>query len=429
MQNANINIVVEDLGQLKKKLNVTIPTDMVNREIKTAYASLKSDANIAGFRKGAVPMSILKKRFGAKVEEDVKMRLIENTYTQAINEKLLVPVVQPQIELISPNISEDNPFSYAVTVEISPEINVDGYKGMTLKKEPVEVTDKDLEEAVAKLRESRAGFEDTGAPAKEGDALVVDFEGFLNGEAVKNGKAKDYSIIIGQKTVLPGFDEALIGMNKGDEKELNLTIPANYSEREVAGKDILFKVHVKEVKRSVLPAFDDEFAKDLECENMTQLNEKVRDELTKIKANIEKERLKNCVLDELIGKCNFEVPEALVRKYAALNMKRVMEDLKRGRLATADRNLSPDELSSKYTKVAIRQLQEDLLLDAIAAKEDIKITKAQLDGALEHLAAMRNLSVDEFASRLEREGTLPVIVDGLKHEKVFDVIFETAKYG
>ncbi|OGQ52197.1 MAG: trigger factor [Deltaproteobacteria bacterium RIFCSPLOWO2_02_FULL_53_8] len=428
MQNANINVVVEDLGQVKKKLNITIPTDMVNKEIKTAYASLKSDAHIPGFRKGAVPMSLLKKRFGTQVDQDVKMRLIENSYTQAINEKLLVPVVQPQIEEISTGLSEGNPFSYAVTVEINPDIDVDGYRGMSLRRESAEVTDKDFEEAITKLRESRAEYEDTGASAKDGDAIVVDFEGFLNGEPVKNGKAKDYSIIIGQKTVLPGFDEALIGANKGEVKEFTLTIPANYSEREVAGKDILFKVTINEVKRSVLPALDDEFAKDLECENMAKLNEKVMDELKKIKENIEKERLKNLVLDALIEKFKFEVPDALVRKYAALNLNRVMEDMKRGRLASADRNLSPDELSAKYTKVAMRQLKEDLILDAIAVKEDIKISKAQVDGALEHLAAMRNLSVDELASRLEREGTLPVIVDGLKHEKVFDIVFETAKY-
>lgn len=428
MQNANVSIVVEDLGQVKKKLNITIPTDVVRNEIKAAYASLKSSANVAGFRKGAVPLNILKKRFGAKVDEDVKIRLIENSYTQALNEKRFVPVEQPKIEITSPGISENDPFSYAVTVEINPEFEVDGYRGMSLKKNPTAVTEMDLEEAVSKLRESRSEYEDTGAPARDGDAVVVDFEGFLNGVAVKNGKAKDYPIIIGKKTVLPGFDEALVGASKGEEREFKLTIPENYSEREVAGKECLFKVTVKEVKQSVLPELNDEFAKDLECEDFSKLKEKVRAELANIKENLEKERLKNVILDELIHKHPFDVPDALVRKYVGLNLKRVMDDMKRGKLAPADRNLSPDELTTRYTNLSIRQVKEDLLLDTVASKENIKITKEQLDGALSHLAGMRNLSVDEFASRLEREGTLPVIVDGLKHEKVFDIIFETAKY-
>jgi len=299
---------------------------------------------------------------------------------------------------------------------------------MSLKKNPTDVTEADMEEAIAKLRESRSEYEDTGKPAKDGDALVVDFEGFLNGEPVKNGKAKDYPIIIGKKTVLPGFDEALIGANKGETKEFKLTIPENYSEREVAGKEVLFKVEVKEVKQSVLPELNDEFAKDLECENFAQLKDKVREELTNIKQNLEKERLKNVVLDELIQKHPFDVPDALVRKYVGLNLKRVMDDMQRGKLAPADKNLSPDELTTKYTNLSIRQVKEDLLLDTIASKEDVKVTREQLDGALAHLAKMRNLTVDELSSRLEREGTLPVIVDGMKHEKVFEIIFETAKY-
>lgn len=428
MQNENINIEVVDLGQVKKKVNITIPVDMVKKEMKAAYANMSANAVIPGFRKGAVPINILKTRFGAQIAEDVKVRLVESSYPRALNEKKLLPVVQPQIEMTTQHLTGNDPFSYAVTVEVNPDVDVDGYRGMTLKKEPIAVDDKDVEVAVERLRESRAEYNDVVRPAKEGDVVLVDFEGFLDGEPVKNGKAKDYPIVIGQKTVLPGFDEGLIGVLKGEAKEINITIPKNYSERHLAGKPVLFKVAVKEVKEKVFPTLDDEFAKDVECEDMGKLREKVREEILKVKENVERERLKNVVLETLLEKHVFDVPDALVRKYASINLNRVMEEMKRGNISPADKNLSPDELSKKYTGIAMRQVKEDIILDAMAAKEQIKISKEQLDGALAHLASMRNASVDELAGRLEREGTMPLIVDGLKHEKVFEIILETAKY-
>ncbi|MBI5562547.1 MAG: trigger factor [Deltaproteobacteria bacterium] len=427
MHNANVSIHVEDLGQVKKKLSITIPTDVVKKEFKAAYASLRTSASIPGFRKGATPMSILKNRFSAKVEEDVKVRLIETSYPQALQEKRLVPVIQPKIDVMSP-LTENDPFSYAVTVEVNPEFDVDGYRGMALKKQPADVMEMDIEDAITRLREERADYQDAIRPAKADDAVVVDFEGFLDGEPVKNGKAAGYAIIIGQKTVLPGFDDALIGASAGENREFTLTIPENYSEGKLAGKAVLFKVNVKDVKEKIVPALDDEFAKDLGCENVAQLREKAASEIKKVKENMEKERLKNVVLDRLLEAHKFDAPDALVKKYVALNLNKVMEDMKRGAIAQADRQLSPDELTTKYTNLSIRQVREDILLDAIAAKESVKITKDQLDGALAHLGAMRGASVDEIAGRLEREGTLPVVVDGLKHEKVFDIIFETAKY-
>ncbi|HBG45367.1 MAG TPA: trigger factor [Deltaproteobacteria bacterium] len=422
----NIRVELEDLSAVKKKLDISVPAETVRKEISAAYQSLRSNASIAGFRKGAAPLNILKARFGSDIQEDVTKRLIESTYPQALGEKKLIPVEAPKVELKADKAREDQDFSYSVTFEVQPRVEIDGYMGMELKKEDVTVTDQDIDTGIENLRQASAQFKDVERPAKEGDLVVVDFEAFIGGEPIKNGKGADYPCIIGERTMLPGFDEALKGATKGP-KEIDLNFPENYSEATIAGKTGHFKLTVKAVKEKSVPDLTEDFAKDVGCENLDALRAKVKEEIERHKSNEAKERLKNDILTMLIDKHQFEVPQALVNRYMGIILNRIIDNMRMGSFAPEDKGLNVDQLKEKYTPAAVRSVKEDIVLDYIAAKEKVDASEQDVESAVRNIAAQRQVSYESLMARIEKEGALEVIKDGLKHEKVFDIIIGSSK--
>lgn len=423
----NIRVQVEDITPVKKKLDISVPAEAVSREFKAAYQNIKSTANIAGFRKGAAPMNILKARFAGHVQEDVTKRLIESSYSMALSEKQLMPVEAPHIDLKSGELAEDKEFSFTVTVEIQPNVTVDGYRGMELQKADSTVTEEDIEKGVQNLKEAAAQFKEVDRPAGEGDLVMVDFEAFMNGEPIKNGKGEGYPCVIGEKSLLPGFDEALKGASKGDQKEVDITFPANYSEATLAGKVSQFKLNVKAVKEKGVPEVNESFAKDMGCESLEALRAKVKEEIEKHKAGESKEKLKNEILDKLIASHPFDVPDALVNRYMGVILNRVIENMRSGMGAPEDRGLNIDQLKEKYRPAAVRSVKEDIVLDTIAAKEAVQVSPAEVETSIRAIATQRGVSYESLMSRIQTEGAMEVIKDGLKHEKVFDIIIEASK--
>jgi trigger factor len=428
MQNAtDMKVEVEDLSQVKKKLNITLPADEVERQFNEAYRSLRSTAAVSGFRKGSVPLNIIKAKFGARVKEDLTARLIETSFPRAIKGRELVPVETPSIELKSDGVEEGKEFSYTATLEVHPKVEVDGYIGMEVKREPVAVSEADVEDALRRLAESKAEFRDVKSGIKDGDLVVVDYEASMDGELVKNGKAVDQTVIVGERTVLPGFDDALKGAFAGDRKEIRLTFPEHYSEKALAGREAVFSVTVKSVKEKAVPAVDDDFAKDLDFGGLDALRERVREDLTRVKAEREKEGVKNAILDRLLEAHRFEVPDSLVKRYLALILGRVVDGMRQGYFPPGDRGKNPDELKEKYTPQALRHVKEDVILDAIAAKENVDVSKEEFEAAVKKMADARHVSFDTLLARISREGAIEVVRDGIKHEKVFDIIMASMK--
>jgi len=422
----NIRVQVEDLTSVKKKLDISVPAEAVKSEFKAAYQNIRSTASIAGFRKGTAPMNILRARFGGHVQEDVAKRLIESGYSTALSERQLTPVEAPKVDLQG-EIAEDKDFNFSVTVEVHPNVAVDGYRGMELRKEEVAVTEEDVDKGVENLREAAAQFKEVERPAKDGDLVVVDFEAFMDGEPIKNGKGEGYPCIIGEKSLLPGFDEALKGASKGEQKEVDITFPENYSEASLAGKPGHFKLSVKAVKEKGTPEVNESFAKDMGCEDLKALRAKVTEEIDKHKKGEAKERLKNEILDKLIAAHPFDVPDSLVNRYMGVILNRIVDNMRSGVMAPEDRGLNIDQLKEKYRPAAVRSVKEDIILDAISAKEAVQVTMEEVEASVRAIAAQRGVSYESLMSRVQTEGALEVIKDGLKHEKVFDMIIAESK--
>jgi len=423
----DIRVEAEDLSPVKKKLSITVPADAVKEEFNAAYKSLRSTAAVSGFRKGSIPVNILKARFGGKIREDVTSKLIEMSYSHALYEKKLAPVENPQIDITKTKLDEAKEFSYSVTVEVTPQIEINDYKGMEVKREAVEVAEKDMEDGLKNLRESRAQYKEVDRASKEGDLLTADLVGTMNGEEIKGSKVENYPFLIGDKTLLPGLEEVIKGASKGEVKETKVTFPENYSDNKLAGKDAVFTIKVRAVKERVVPALDNEFAKDLECDNLETLKTRLKEDLMKVKEEKEKERVKNVILDKLIEKHPFEVPEALVNRYLGMILQQVSDNMKQGIITPEDKGLTLEQLRAKYRDSAIRHVKEDIVLDSLALKENVQITDDEYEAAIKRLSEIRQIPFQQLKERIMREGATEVIKDGLKHEKVFDIIIAALK--
>lgn len=424
--NQEIKVQVEELSSIKKKLNIIVSKDAVASELKAAYQDLRAKTAIAGFRKGTVPMNILKARYGDSVLKDVMTHLIEHTYAQALHEKNLVPVESPKVDLEG-TLEEGKEFAYSATFESNPKVEVDNYKNIDVKLEKFEVTDKDVEEGITRLREGHAAFKEVDTPAGNGDLVNISFEAFLDGKPLKEYKAEDYPMILGEGgEPLPGFFDAIRGIAKGQTRESVIKFPESYTEHNLGGKEAVFNVTVKSVKQKVVPNYDLEFAKGMGCEDLDTLKARVKEEIIKIKDINEKEKAKTAILDTLVERYDFEVPEALVKRYYGIIIRGVADNLRKGIADPADKGLTQEQIQAKYNREAERRVREDVILDAIAAKEKVEVSREEFEAAVRKLAESRGISHESLMSRIMKEGTEDIIRDGLKHEKVFDIIIEAA---
>jgi len=422
-----IKVALEELSPVKKRLTIDIPAEEVDREVNDAYMKLRSTINIDGFRKGKVPVSVLEMRYGSQLLDEVSTKLIEQTFPKAVRDKGLSPVAMPRIE--TQGIKRGKPFVYDATIEIGPNLDPQGYSGMEVKseleKEP-EVADKDIDEVMSTLREQRAEYNDVERGAEEGDLVVIDFTSTIDGEEPKDSGAEDYMVKLGDKTMLPGFEDALKGIKKGDQKEIKLVLPYDFHEVAIAGKEAAFKVKVKAVKEKVLHDLDDEFAKDLECENLDELRSKVRDNIVAQRKAIVTKEVKEKVTAELIEKNSFDLPESLLNQYVKPMLEKVDGNIKQGTSEPEDAHLSREALEKKYAKIAESQLRRDMIMDAIAEKESLTVSSEEIDARIADVAKESGESVEAVKENIEKQNMTTLLKKSLLDEKVFSVIFEKA---
>jgi trigger factor len=314
-------------------------------------------------------------------------------------------------------------------VEVGPNLNPEGYVGMAVReeldKEP-DVTDDDISEVLARLREQRAEFNDVERGAEEEDLLFLDFTSTVDGEELKDSHAEDYMVKIGEKSMLPGFEEALVGLKKGDTKEIKLTLPYDFHEVAIAGKEAVFNVTVKSVKEKVLHEVDDEFAKDIECESLDDLRSKVRESIVSERKAMVMREVREKVVKELIEKNSFELPASLLKRYVKPLLERAEENIKKGSSEPEDAHLSKEALEKKYTKVAESQLRRDMLMDAIAAKEKITVSSEEVEVKIAEVAKESGESVEKVKKNIEEQKMTTLLKKSLLDEKVFTLILSKA---
>lgn len=410
-----MNVKIEDISSVKKKLSIEVPEQTVTEQIGKAYQKIGKTAKVKGFRPGKVPQAMLEKYYGAQMEEQVLTKLINDTYFKALVEHKIAAISDPEIVENSP-LEKGKPFAFEALVEVRPEVVAKDYSGLTLQKEKADFDEKVIEERIEELRTSRAELQPSGADvAAEGDFAVLDFEGFVNGVPFQGGKAEGHQLELGSGSFIPGFEDQVVGMKLGEAKDVAVTFPENYGNKDLAGQPAIFKVVLHEIKTKVAPALDDEFAKGFGLESVDELKEKLREGHQKQETSRIDGDLRERLVSALIERNPIEVPESMVKSQLEYMLGNVKQRMQSQGMTMEMLGMNEASFGQMYRDTAVQQVQGSLILGAVARQEKIAVEPTEIDGKLEEIASMANAPLDAvkkyYASDENRRGLMAQIVE------------------
>lgn len=395
-----MSLQVEKLEKNMAKLTIEATAEELEAGIQKAYQKNRNKISVPGFRKGKVPRQIIEKMYGKEVfYEDAANELIPDAYAKAMDECTEEIVSQPKIDVVQ--LEAGKPFIFTATVALKPEVTLGKYKGIKVTKQDIEVTDADIDAELSKQRESNARtitVEDR--PVKMGDTAVINFEGFVDDKAFEGGKGENYSLEIGSHSFIDDFEDQLIGLNAGDESEVNVTFPEDYQAEELAGKKALFKVKVLEIKEKELPELDDEFASEVsEYDTLAEYKEDIRKEIAGKKEKAAKDAKESEAIDAIIEDATMEIPDPMV----ATQQRQMVEDFAQ-RMQMQGLNmeqyfqftgLNYETMLDQVKPQALKRIQSRLVLEAIVAAEGIQATEDEYNKELERMAASYQMDIEK----------------------------------
>ncbi len=423
-----MKLEIEELNPVKRILKVEVPPEVVTREFSHAYAELQRKVKLPGFRPGKAPLSLLERKYAREIEEDIVQKLVPDYYRKAVREAGLHPVELPSIEQIS--VKKGEPLSFRATVEIRPSLTLSDYLGLKLTRKPVNVPADAVEKALLQLQQEHGQLEscEPDHVIQTGDYVIIDFEGFTGGEPVPNGSQKGYLLEVGARVLLPEIEDALIGRKAGEAFEANVSLPPDHPQKALAAKDVQFKIQVGEVKRKVLPALDDDFAKDLGVAGLKELRGRLQEEIEKRliseRTSEEKERL----IKTLIGQHRFEVPPSLVEREFEDILSRIESHRRMGGGSQQDAPLKLEALQKEYMPVAEERARSRILLQIIAEQEKLKVEERELDEEIGLMARSMQATAQEVKQWvLARQGSLEGLRTRIIERKALDLLHEKAE--
>ena len=422
--------VAFQLEKSRVAVTVEVGAEEFEAAVAKAYAKARGKLSIPGFRPGKAPRKMIEKLYGAGVfySDAVDIALPE-AYTQAIGQSGLDVVGYPEIEIVDDKIDE-NGFTFKATVAVYPEVKLGEYKGLTAEKEEIKVSADDVKERLNEMAERNARLVSVDRKAKKGDIAVIDFEGFDNGEAFEGGKGENYELELGSGSFVPGFEDQVIGMKAGEEKDLDITFPEDYH-KDLAGKKVVFHVKAKEIKCKELPKLDDDFAKDVsEYDTLKELKDSIKREITEQREQSAKYAVENELMEKVAANIECDIPDALIDEQCA----RFLEEFKQ-RLQSQGipydqyckmTNMDEAKFLEEGKEPATRQVRMDLAVNAIIKEEKLEATDEEVEKQYNDLAEKYSMDVNELKKYLDamsvrtqiiRDKAISVVVDSAKIEK------------
>jgi trigger factor len=429
----------EKIDSNKVCLEVEIPMEEVNKALEQAYKKVVKQINVPGFRKGRVPRKVLETRFGSEIfSQDALELLIDPAYKKAVKECRLEPIDQPEITELE-QIEKDKPLVFKVNVEVKPEVELGNYlEGITVEMEKQEFSDADVDQYFDSLLEQHARLvtiEDEEARLQKKDLAVIDFTGTIDGEPFEGGEAEAYSLEIGSGSFIDTFEEQLIGVGRGEEKEIQATFPENYHQQELAGKEAVFQVAVKEIKRPRLPELNDEFVQELteEFDTMAEFRADIEKKLRDNHEGRKKIALETKVVEKAATLCEVVVPNVLIEREVEGMLGEFDYYLRMQGLSLEQYGQmiegGLEKLKEERREEAEKNAKANLVLDAIIKKEEIKATEEEIEAKINEIVLRQHQEVDldEIKAQFEKEGRLDIIEHEIRYRKVIDFLVEHAK--
>ncbi len=406
-------------------LKIDVPQETVQPEVEKAFKKAQLKANIPGFRKGRAPEQLIRKQFSSAVREHVIETIIPDAVEKAFTEKKIQPVDMPSISEI--DFELDKPLVFKVMVEVIPEVKLPNYKKIKIEQEEITVTHEDIDKAINDMLQAQASLspmlEDRAV--REGDFLVVDYKGFIEGVMFENGSAENAMLSLQQESFLPGFNEQLFGAKAGEEREVKVTFPDDLKDKKLANKEAVFKVIIKEIKEKKLPKLDDEFAKDMGMATVDELKEKVAERLQKQFKLRVRHSMEEDVMEKLADVVDIEEPGSLVKKqHEELVLQMKMRLMQQG-MSKEEADAQEDEIKKGADKHAGKRVKESIILSAVAEQENIQVSDEEVDKEMENLLKNAKQESEEVRKYLAKRRNS--ISAQLREQKIFDFIFENVK--
>ncbi|MGX4283937.1 trigger factor [Bacillus sp. JK106] len=408
-------------------LTVEVDADTFKTALDDAFKKVVKQVSIPGFRKGKVPRGLFEQRFGVEaLYQDALDILLPVEYPKAVEEAGIEPVDRPEIDVEKIEKGESLIFTAKVTVK--PEVKLGDYKGLGIEKDDTAVTDEDVQNELKALQERQAELvvKEEGA-VENGDTVVLDFEGFVDGEAFEGGKAENYSLEVGSGSFIPGFEEQLTGLEAGAEKDVEVTFPEEYHAEELAGKPAVFKVKIHEIKAKELPELNDEFAKDIdeEVETLAELTEKTKKRLEEAKENEADAKLREELVLKASENAEADVPQAMVDTELDRMLKEFEQRLQMQgmnlELYTQFSGQDENALKEQMKEDAAKRVKSNLTLEAIAQAENLEVTDEEVEAELTKMAEAYNMPVENIKQAI---GSTDAMKEDLKVRKAIDFLVE-----
>lgn len=425
-----MKVAAEKLGNNQMRLRIEISAEEVDEELEHTYRALRTRVSVPGFRKGRVPSSILKARFAEYIKSESLQNLVPPAYEQALDSEQLIPLTSPEISppLDQIEIEEGKPVVFEATIDVQPDFILPNYEELVIDKTPVNVPRDEVEAYIRKLQAKHATYVplEANRPAQRGDSVRIDWECFVDNQPIKDGTKRDVDVEIGQGTLLPEIEEALIGMPIGSSKRIEVDFEQTAVNSELAGKRAVFHLTLHALTEKQLPALDDEFAKDLEYEYYDQLYGAVWNNLVEERKNIIYQHQREEVLQQLIEKIEINPPESLIDRQVQLMTQNIQRQLRTEGKTPEQAGVDLEKLPSELRGDAIRQIKQAWIFDTIAEEENIGVMDDELDIEIRRRAESQNRDPQKYASLLKANNRLEEFREQLRNEKIFTFLIQQA---
>ena len=427
-----MNVTVERVEN-EATLKITAPAAEVNAGYKKAVQKIADQANIPGFRKGKAPRAIIEMHYGKEAVKQEAFEIVANkAYSEALDQEKLIPVSDPKVE--ESTFEEGKDMELTIKVTLKPEPELGEYKGLHVEKKEGEVTDEQVDAQIKDMmgRDAKLVVAEEGAVIEKGDFAIFDFAGTVDGEPFSGGEGKGYPLEVGSNSFIPGFEDQLVGLSKGDSTDVEVTFPEDYFVKDLAGKEAIFKVNIQDVKRKELPELNDEYvASKTDFKTVEELRANYKERMQKAAEANAKAEYEHELIDLAVANAKFSVPEIMIED----KISQMVEEMK---MSLESRKMSLD-MYMQYTGLDMAKIREnqrpvaeenvktDLVLDAIAKAEDIQVDMADVDAEIAAISAQHGASPEEVKKIIKGNGTMGLLLANILRRKAAHVVIDSAK--
>ncbi len=403
-----MSLQVENLEKNMAKLTIEVPASEFEKALQSAYNKQKKSISVPGFRKGKVPRQMVEKMYGPEIfYEDAANELIPTAYEEELKNCDLEIVSRPTVDIVQ--IKKGENFIFTAEVAVKPEVTLGEYKGMEVDKTSTRVTQKEVEAKIKEEAEKNARTVTVeGRPVQDGDEVILDFEGFVDGEAFEGGKGENYPLTIGSGSFIPGFEEQLVGAEAEKEVEVKVTFPEEYHAEELKGKDAVFKCTVHEIKVKQIPEIDDEFAAEVsEFDTLDEYKADVKAKIKEQKENEGKQKKEDQAVEKAVANATMEIPEAMIDEQVRQMVNEFAQNMQYQGISFEQycqiTGMTLEKIQEETRPQAVKRIETRLVLEAIAKAENIEVTEERLDEEIKKMAESYNMEADKLKELMGEE--------------------------